>query len=143
MNEIEQYLEENLLRVLKPGRYIGSEINTVIREHTPEKLKILLAFPDIYEIGMSYFGFQILYHIINKRVDFVCERTYHPWPDFEGLLREDNIPLFSLETKTPINQFDVIGFTFQYELNYTGMLNMLNLGHCTPSLIAVIGFRHV
>ncbi|MFC1726790.1 TIGR03960 family B12-binding radical SAM protein [candidate division KSB1 bacterium] len=128
MNKIEKYLQRNLLKVLKPGRYTGNEINTIIKEHTPDKLKMLLAFPDVYELGMSYFGFQILYHIINKNKKMVCERVYHPWTDLEKLLREDNVPLFSLESKTPIKKFDIIGFTFQYELHYTNILNMLNMG---------------
>jgi len=127
MKNIENYLKKNLALVSKPGRYIGNELNIYRKEHTPDKLKIVLAFPDVYEIGMSYFGFQILYHIINRREDLLCERVYAPWEDFEKMLKKDKIPLFSLESKTPLYNFDVLGFTFQYELHYTNILNMLNL----------------
>lgn len=117
-----------LPNVEKPGRYIGEEIHIIKKELDPPILRVALAFPDIYEIGMSYVGFKILYEISNK-LDFVyTERIFAPWLDAEKILRKEGIPLFSLETKTPMNEFNVIGFTLQYELSYTNILNMLDLG---------------
>lgn len=117
-----------LPNVEKPGRYIGEEIHIIKKELDPSILRVALAFPDIYEIGMSYVGFKILYEISNK-LDFVyTERIFAPWLDAEKILRKEGIPLFSLETKTPMNEFNVIGFTLQYELSYTNILNMLDLG---------------
>jgi len=120
-------LEKEVLPfVIKPGRYIGNELNAIIKDHK-DKLKIALAFPDIYEIGMSYLGQQIMYNIINKRDDCVAERVYHVWPDMAQRLRESKAALFSLETATPLNQFDLIGFSVTYEMHGPGVLNMLNL----------------
>ena len=114
--------------VEKPGRYIGEELHIIKKDTGQDTLRVALAFPDIYEIGMSYVGFKILYNITNK-LDFVyTERVFAPWFDAEKILREKGIPLFSLETKSPLSNFDVIGFTLQYELSYTNILNMLNLG---------------
>jgi len=126
-NPLWKKIESEILPFIsKPGRYVGNELNAVIKDHS-NKLKIALAFPDIYEIGMSYLGQQILYHILNQRDDCVAERVYQVWPDAEKRFKEKNIPLFSLETTTPIGQFDVIGFSLAYELHATGVLAMLDL----------------
>jgi len=116
-NALWRRLEKEVLPfVVKPGRYVGNELNAIIKDHK-DKLKIALAFPDIYEIGMSYMGQQILYNIINKRDDCVAERVYQVWPDMAQRLRALKIPLFSLETATPLNQFDLIGFSVTYEMH--------------------------
>ncbi|MBL7073933.1 TIGR03960 family B12-binding radical SAM protein [candidate division KSB1 bacterium] len=129
MSELWDIVEREILpRVQKPGRYIGNEMNVIIKDPRRVTLRIALAFPDVYEIGMSYLGFQILYHILNKEKDLACERVYAPWADMEEKLRKRKIPLFSLETKTPLKRFDLIGFTLQYELHYPDILNMLDLG---------------
>ncbi len=121
-------LDELLLTVQKPGRYIGREWNAVVKDWTPDKVKVLLAFPDVYEVGMSYLGIKILYGILNGRSDCLCERVFSPWVDFEDVLRKNNMELFSLESRRPIKEFDIIGFSLAYELNYTNLLNMLDLG---------------
>lgn len=114
--------------VTKPGRYVGNEINTIVKDISKVDVRFALAFPDVYEIGMSYLGFQILYHILN-RLDYVAaERVFAPWVDMENQMRKHAIPLFSLETKSPLRSFDIIGFTLQYELLYTNILTMLNTG---------------
>jgi radical SAM family uncharacterized protein/radical SAM-linked protein len=112
--------------VMKPGRYVGNELHTFHKDHQG-KLKVALGFPDVYEIGMSYHGLAILYHIINQRPDWVAERAFAPWVDAEETMRKQDIPLFSLESHTPLNEFDVVGFSLAYELNYTNILNMLDL----------------
>ena len=121
--KIKKYL---LPFVMKPGRYIGNELGALKKDHQG-KLKVALAFPDVYEIGMSYLGLAILYHIINKQADCVAERVFAPWVDAEEVMRKEGIPLFSLETHTPIKEFDVIGFSLTYELNYATVLNILDL----------------
>ncbi|HPD57305.1 MAG TPA: TIGR03960 family B12-binding radical SAM protein [Smithellaceae bacterium] len=110
----------------KPSRYLGIEVNAARRGKQP--LNFLLAFPDAYEVGMSHLGLQILYSILNKLPDVQAERCFAPWPDREKQLREKNLPLTSLETQTPLYGFDIIGFSLQYELSYTNVLNMLELG---------------
>ncbi|HHE55164.1 MAG TPA: B12-binding domain-containing radical SAM protein, partial [Caldithrix abyssi] len=117
-----------LPNVLKPGRYIGHEINIVKKNPAKVKSRIALAFPDVYEIGMSYTGFQILYHILNRQPDIWAERVFAPWPDMEEQLRKNQFPLYTLESFTPLSQFDIIGFTLQYELTYTNILNLLDMG---------------
>ena len=112
----------------KPVRYIGGEINSVLKSHSLVDVKIALAFPDVYEIGMSYLGFKIIYEIINSRQDCLAERVYAPWIDMELLLKEKNLPLFTLESYTPLSEFDIIGFSVQYEMNYTNILQILELG---------------
>ncbi len=121
-------LSELLLQVQKPARYIGGEWNAVKKEWTSDKVKVLLAFPEVYEVGMSYLGLKILYGILNKRDDCLCERVFSPWPDFEEILRKNKISIFSLESKRTIKEFDIIGFSLAYELNYTNVLNLLDLG---------------
>src|SRR3989338_8830847 len=114
--------------VLKPGRYIGNEWNSICKDHKSVDVKIALSFPDVYEVGMSHLGFKILYSLLNQREDIACERVFAPWIDMERLMREKSYPLSSLETHTPLNQFDIVGFSLQYEMSYTNVLNMLDLG---------------
>ncbi|MCX5665952.1 MAG: TIGR03960 family B12-binding radical SAM protein, partial [Candidatus Omnitrophica bacterium] len=121
-------LNELLLQVQKPAIYIGGEWNMVKKEWTPDKVKVLLAFPEVYEVGMSYLGLKILYGILNKRDDCLCERVFSPWSDFEEILRKNKISLFSLESRRAIREFDIIGISLAYELNYTNVLNLLDLG---------------
>jgi len=121
-------IENRLASVTKPARYIGNELNSIAK-NPAGKLNITLAFPDLYEIGMSFTGLQILYHLINKEKDLFCERVFSPWEDMEKLLRDSKTTLFSLETKTPLDKMDVIGFSFQYELSFTNVLNILDLGN--------------
>ena len=121
-------LEDLLLTVRKPGRYTGGEWNSVKKEWSAERVKVLLAFPDVYEVGMSYLGIKILYGILNGRDDSLCERVFSPWTDFEEALRKNNIELFSLESRKPIKEFDIIGFSLAYELTFTNVLNILDLG---------------
>ncbi|GBE41454.1 radical SAM superfamily protein [bacterium BMS3Bbin09] len=115
----------NYARFSKPSRYIGREINTV---HKDASLNIALCFPDTYEIGMSHIGLKILYSIINSIPDASAERVYAPWTDLDDYLRESGLPLTSLEHRRPLKDFDIVGFTLQYELSYTNILNMLDLG---------------
>ncbi len=116
-----------LQRVSNPSRYIGNEWNAVVKDHRSSSLKVALAFPDLYEVGMSNLGMRILYHIINNKEDLLAERVFPPAADMEALMRQEEVPLFSLETFTPVHQFDLLGFSLQYELNYTNVLNMLDL----------------
>ncbi len=120
-------LKEILLQVEKPARYIGNEINMVVKK--PEKVDIRFAFcfPDVYEVGMSHLGLQILYYFLNRRDDTYCERVFAPWFDMEEKMRENNIPLFALETGDAVKKFDFVGFTLQYEMSYTNIINMLDL----------------
>jgi radical SAM family uncharacterized protein/radical SAM-linked protein len=125
-NMWKEFEEKVLPFVDKPGRYIGNEFNIIVKEDA--EVRIALCFPDVYEIGMSYIGFKILYNIVNK-IEWACaERVYAPWTDAEELMRREGIPLFSLETKRPLRDFDIVGFTLQYELHYSNILNMLELG---------------
>ncbi|MGI6722085.1 MAG: TIGR03960 family B12-binding radical SAM protein [Anaerovoracaceae bacterium] len=125
--EMIEHLERLLKKVEKPGRYIGGEINCVKKDEDLAKVRFAFAFPDIYEIGMSYVGLQILYDVLNKDDDIYCERVFAPARDMEALMREEGVPLFSLETKTDVKKFDILGFTLQYEMSYTNILNMLDL----------------
>ncbi|MDD4376686.1 MAG: TIGR03960 family B12-binding radical SAM protein [Eubacteriales bacterium] len=121
-------LEKLLKKVEKPARYIGGEINMVTKRPETVKARFAFAFPDLYEIGMSYLGMQILYNILNKNNHIYCERVFAPAIDMEKLLREENLPLFTLETKTSIKDMDFLGFTLQYEMSFTNILNMMDLG---------------
>lgn len=122
------YFEKILKKVEKPARYTGGEINSVSKDVNSVSVRFGFAFPDIYEIGMSYMGMQILYDILNRNDDIYCERVFAPAGDMEKLMREEGIKLFTLETFTPVNELDILGFTLQYELSYTNVLNMLELG---------------
>lgn len=120
-------IDELLTRVSKPARYTGGEWNSVTKNWNSAAVHIALAYPDAYDIGMSNMGIGILYDILNKVDDVSCERTYAPWDDMEAEMRTSGVPLWSLETRTPIKNFDVFGFTLQYEMTYTNILNMLDL----------------
>ncbi|NJD68594.1 MAG: TIGR03960 family B12-binding radical SAM protein, partial [candidate division NC10 bacterium] len=120
-------VDEILPKVSKPSRYIGMEWNAVTKDPATASVRIALAFPDTYEIGMSHLGLKILYQILNRRPEFMAERVYAPWTDAEALLRQHRIPLCSLESGYSLADFDLIGFTLQYELSYTNILNMLDL----------------
>jgi radical SAM family uncharacterized protein/radical SAM-linked protein len=122
-------LKELLPLVSKPVRYLGQEIHSIKKDPAEVRLKFCLAFPDVYEVGMSHLGIQILYSIINSKKGVACERVFAPWIDMEKVLREKGIPLSSLESSTPLNQFDIVGFSLQYELCFTNVLNMLDLCH--------------
>jgi radical SAM family uncharacterized protein/radical SAM-linked protein len=126
-DDIKKKLEQVLIQVAKPARYVDGELHSVKKIPEQTSIKVCLAFPDIYDIGQSYLGYHILYHILNKLPGVLCERAFAPWTDMEQLMREQGIPLFSLESFLPVSSFDVVGFTFQYELHYTTMLNMLDL----------------
>lgn len=122
-------LDKLLKKVEKPARYIGKEINSIDKNTENLEVHFGFAFPDTYEIGMSYMGLQILYNIINKKENFFCERVFSPAIDMEKVMRENEVPLFTLESKTPINELDILGFTLQYEMSFTNIVNMLNLGN--------------
>ena len=121
-------IQSSLNRVAKPGRYIGGEYNSSVKDWEEVDLKVALAFPDIYEIGISHLGLRILYELINDEPEMLAERVYAPWIDFQGLLREKSARLYSLENKRALSEFDLIGFSLQYELSYTNILTMLELG---------------
>ncbi|MBC8558486.1 TIGR03960 family B12-binding radical SAM protein [Fumia xinanensis] len=129
---LKEKLEPLLLKVQKPARYIGGELNSVMKDKNKVETRVALCFPDNYEIGMSHLGLKILYSLINKREDCWAERVYAPWIDFEALMRENDIPLYGLESLDPLTDFDVVGFSLQYELSYTNILNMLDLGGIEP-----------
>ena len=116
-----------LSKVTKPARYVGGEWNSVVKNHDDVKLTVAYCFPDVYEVAMSHLGLRILYALLNERQDVAAERVYAPWPDMEELMRKEGYPLFSLEIKTPVREFDMVGFTLQYEMSFTNILNMLDL----------------
>lgn len=129
MTDFFKLLEKEILPfVEKPARYTGGEKNSIVKDNTG-KTKVALIYPDVYEVGISNLGLKILYNILNKEDDICCERAYAPWFDMEKLLREKKLQLFSLETKTPLNEFDILGFSFQYELTITNFLNILELSN--------------
>ena len=128
MNKIS---DDILCKVEKPARYVGGELNQVIKNPNEVDIRFAFCFPDVYEVGMSHLGTRILYHTINERPDTYCERTFAPWPDMEKLMRENNIPLYTLETKDSLDKFDILGFTLQYEMSYTNILNMLDMSGIT------------
>lgn len=114
--------------VSKPARYIGGEVNSVRKDRGPVRSAVALCFPDVYEVGMSHLGLKVLYEILNERPDTAAERVYAPWGDYEAQLRQRELPLTSLESHTPLRDFDIVGFTIQYEMSYTNILGMLDLG---------------
>ncbi|MDE7294143.1 MAG: B12-binding domain-containing radical SAM protein, partial [Oscillospiraceae bacterium] len=120
-------IESILLKVNNPSRYIGGELNSVVKDREKVGLRFAFCFPDTYDVGMSHIGMKILYSLKNRRENWWCERVFAPWADFEALMRENDIPLYGLESLDPIRDFDFIGFTVQYELCYTNILNMLEL----------------
>lgn len=121
--------DEILMRVEKPARYIGNEINMVKKDPAKVDVRFCMCFPDVYEIGMSHLGIQILYDMFNRWEDTYCERVYSPWPDLDKIMREEEIPLFALESQQPIKDFDFLGITLQYEMCYTNILQILDLSH--------------
>lgn len=124
---VEKQLEKLLPQVTKPTRYMGNEYNSIQKDKNGIKVHIALAFPDVYEVGMSHLGIKILYHLLNEYHDIYAERVFAPWVDFEDSMRREGLSLFSLESKTPVSEFDFLGFTLQYEMSYTNIINMLEL----------------
>lgn len=123
----EKNFEKLLLSVSKPGRYSGGEVGSVYKDNKEKLVRFALCFPDSYEIGMSHLGVKILYSVLNDRDDTWCERVFAPWGDFEEVMRQNNIPLFALESRDSVKDFDIIGFSLMYEMCYTTVLNMLDL----------------
>lgn len=119
--------DEILLKVDKPARYIGGEVNAVMKDPKEVEIRFAMCFPDVYEIGMSHLGIQILYDMFNRREDVWCERLYSPWTDLDKIMREQKIPLFALESQDPVKEFDFLGITIQYEMCYTNILQILDL----------------
>jgi len=119
--------DDILLQIDKPARYIGNEVNSVMKDKGEVDIRFAFVFPDVYEIGMSHLGIQILYDMLNRRDDIWCERVYSPWTDLDKIMREQNIPLFALESQDPVKDFDFIGITIQYEMCYTNILQILDL----------------
>ena len=120
--------DDILMKIDKPARYIGNELNSVKKDPASVDIRFAMCFPDVYEIGMSHLGIQILYEMFNRREDVYCERVYSPWPDLHKIMKEQKIPLFALETQDPIADFDFVGITLQYEMCYTNILQILDLG---------------
>ena len=119
--------DEILMKVEKPARYIGNELNSVVKDKDSVDIRVAMCFPDVYEIGMSHLGIQILYDMFNRREDTWCERVYSPWADLHQIMKEENIPLFGLESQEPIKDVDFLGITIQYEMCYTNILQVLDL----------------
>ena len=119
--------DEILLTIEKPARYIGNEVNAVMKDKSEVAVRFAMCFPDVYEIGMSHLGIQILYDMFNQRDDIWCERVYSPWPDMDKVMRDKKIPLFALESQDPVKNFDFLGITIQYEMCYTNILQILDL----------------
>ena len=124
---LREKIEPLLLKVQKPSRYIGGEHGSIMKNKEDIDVRFAFCFPDSYDIGMSHLGMKILYSLINSRENYWCERVFAPWTDFEELMVENDIPLYALESLDPVKDFDFIGFTMQYELSYTNLLNMLHL----------------
>lgn len=120
-------IDRVLPKVAKPGRYVGGEWNMKTKDWDKAELRMAFAFPDVYEVGMSNLALRIIYGLVNSSENYLCERVFAPWPDMEELMREEGIPLYSLESFHPLKEFDIVGFTLQYELSYTNILNMLKL----------------
>ena len=121
--------DEILLKIEKPARYIGGEVNAVMKDKEKVDIRFAMCFPDVYEIGMSHLGIQILYDMFNRREDVWCERVYSPWHDLDQVMRDENIPLFALESQDPVRKFDFLGITIQFEMCYTNILQILDLSH--------------
>lgn len=130
--------DEILMKIDKPARYIGNELNSVKKKKDEVAIRFAMCFPDVYEIGMSHLGIQILYDMFNKREDVWCERVYSPWPDLHQIMKEEQIPLFGLESQEPIKDMDFLGITIQYEMCYTNILQILDLSRI-PLLAAARG----
>ncbi|MFQ5923455.1 MAG: B12-binding domain-containing radical SAM protein, partial [Anaerolineales bacterium] len=126
-SNIERWLDQNLLSVQKPGRYAGGELNQVVKDWADTPFRVALAFPEIYELGMSNLGLAILYDILNGQPNVLAERVYSPWTDMEQAMRAAQVPLYSLETKHPIAEFDILAISLPYENLYSNTLNLLDL----------------
>src|SRR5690349_18336563 len=126
-DQIESRLDRILLKVQKPGRYVGGELNSIVKDWEAITTRVAFVFPDIYDIGVSNVGLKILYDQVNQREDALAERAYAPWLDMEALMREHGIPLYTLESKRPLAEFDLIGVSLPYETLYTNTLNVLDL----------------
>jgi len=126
--DIDRKLERLLLTVQKPGRYTGGELNQIAKDWRRVPTRVAMIFPDVYDLGMANLGLAILYDIVNRQPDMLAERVFSPWPDMEAALRREAIPAYSLETKHPLNEFDVLAFSLPYETLYTNLLNLLDLG---------------
>lgn len=124
---VKELIYDELINVSNPERYIGNEYNIIKKNWKEIAIKVLTVFPDVYEIGMSHLGLKIIYHLLNKESNILCERAYSPWPDMEGLLRKKDLPIFSLESGRSAKQFDILAFTLQYEMSYTNLLTILDL----------------
>src|SRR5262245_10313912 len=116
-----------ILSAQKPSRYVGGEVNATPKDLRAAEVTWALAFPDVYEVGMSNLGFRVLYHVLNRRPETAAERVFMPWVDLAERLRREKVPLFTLESRSPVRDFDVLGFTLQFELCYTTVLAMLDL----------------
>ena len=125
--EIAEKIDKVLARIEKPSRYMGGEWGTYLKDWETAKARIVLAFPDLYEVGQSHLGLRLLYHRVNEEAEYLAERSFAPAVDLESVLRQDKIPLFSLESRRGLREFDVVGFTLQYELSYTNILNMMDI----------------
>ena len=126
-HEIQARLERLLPTVQKPGRYTGGELNQVVKDWDSVDATVAMVFPDLYDLGMSNLGLAILYDLVNQREDALAERAYAPWEDMEAVLRENDLPLYSLETKHALADFDIVAFSLPYETLYTSTLNILDL----------------
>ncbi len=122
-------LDKLLLKAEKPARYVGSELNEIVKNKENINLRFAFAFPDVYEVGMSHLGMHILYNLLNSQDNIWCERVFAPWVDMEEIMRENDIPLFALESKDELKDFDIVGFTLQYEMSFTNVLNMIDLAN--------------
>ena len=119
--------DDILMKISKPERYIGHEVNSIVKDKSKVNVRFCMCFPDVYEIGMSHLGLQILYDMFNSMEDIWCERVFSPWLDLDDLMRQQNIPLFALESQDPVRDFDFLGITIQYEMCYTNILQILDL----------------
>ena len=125
---VSEKLEHILLKVQKPGRYTGGEQGSVVKNKSDIDMRFAFCFPDVYDIGMSHLGMKILYGLYNNEANIWCERVFNPWPDMQEQMSKQGIRLYALESHDTLDEFDMIGFTLQYELSYTNVLNMLELG---------------
>ena len=129
-SNVKDIIQKILPNVRKPARYIGNELNSVHKDWDKTPIKVALTYQDTYEIGMSNLGVQILYYILNQEKDVLAERVFAPWPDMEEQLKANNLPIFSLESEKPLNEFDLLGISLGHELTYTNIINLLS----TPSI---------
>ena len=127
MQSMKERIERLLLKAQKPARYIGGEVGSIVKDKSKVDVRFAFCFPDTYDVGMSHLGMKILYGLKNQRENWWCERCFMPETDFEALLRENDIPLYALESLDPLTEFDFVGFTLQYELSYNNVLEMLDL----------------